>query len=76
MKSLVVGGNGFIGMHLVGERPAVEYQPARSLDVPVSVLGVGRAREDLGWEPRTELGEGLGRVWAWIPSVSESKVES
>ncbi len=61
---------------VVGERPAVEYQPARSLDVPVSVLGVGRAREDLGWEPRTELGEGIGRVWAWIPSVSESKVES
>ncbi len=61
---------------VVGERPAVEYQPARSLDVPVSVLGVGRAREDLGWEPRTELGEGLGRAWAWIQSVSESRVES
>jgi nucleoside-diphosphate-sugar epimerase len=77
VKSLVLGRNGFIECMaaVVGERPAVEYQPACPLDVPVSVLGVGRAREDLGWESRTELGEGIDQAWAWIQSVSESKVE-
>ena len=61
---------------LVGERPAVEYQPARPLDVPVSLLGIRRAREELGWGPRTDLSEGVARTWDWIRSLSESRVRS
>jgi UDP-glucose 4-epimerase len=61
---------------VVGERPAVEYEPGRSLDVPVSVLSIRRAREELGWYPETELGEGIARTWEWICSLSEERVKS
>jgi UDP-glucose 4-epimerase len=61
---------------VVGERPAVEYLPARSLDVPVSVLSIRRARKELDWGPQTELGEGIARTWDWISTLSESRVES
>ena len=61
---------------VVGEHPAVEYLPARPLDVPASVLNVGRAKSALGWEPETGLAEGIERTWAWIQTLSNSKVES
>jgi UDP-glucose 4-epimerase len=60
---------------VVGEQPAVEYLPARALDVPVSVLDIGRARAELGWSPKTELVEGIARTWEWIRTFSESRVE-
>jgi UDP-glucose 4-epimerase len=61
---------------VVGERPTVEYLPARPLDVPVSVLGIRRAREELGWAPETELEEGISRTWDWIRSLSGETVQS
>ena len=51
---------------VVGEEPTVEYLPARSLDVPVSVLDTGRASKELGWKPETGLTEGVGLTWCWI----------
>ncbi|MDP8952438.1 MAG: GDP-mannose 4,6-dehydratase [Actinomycetota bacterium] len=66
--------NGLIACmaEVVGERPPVEYLPPRSLDVPTNVLNIGRAREELGWEPRVELTEGITRTWDWIRSLPES----
>lgn len=61
---------------VVGEEPVVEYLPARPLDVPVSVLDIGRAQAELGWRPGTGLAEGVERTWAWIQTLSNSKVES
>jgi UDP-glucose 4-epimerase len=58
---------------VVGEEPLVEYLPARPLDVPVSVLDIGRARDMLGWWPKTELVEGVARTWGWIRTFSESR---
>ncbi len=55
---------------VVGERPDVEYLPARPLDVPVSVLDVGWARAGLGWEPKTGLAEGVEETWAWIRTLA------
>lgn len=60
---------------VIGEEPVVEYLPARPLDVPVSVLDIRRARAELGWSPKTELAEGIARTWAWIHTLSESRVE-
>ncbi len=56
---------------VTGERPEVEYLPSRPLDVPVSVLDVGKARTGLGWEPETSLREGISRTWAWIRILPE-----
>ncbi len=51
---------------VIGEKPVVEYLPARRLDVPVSVLDIGRASRELGWKPEIGLPEGLGLTWNWI----------
>jgi UDP-glucose 4-epimerase len=56
---------------VVGEWAVVEYLPGRPLDVPVSVLDIGRAESELGWSPRTELAEGIARTWGWILTLPE-----
>lgn len=61
---------------VTGERPVVEYRATRSLDVPVSVLDISRARKELGWEPKTSLEEGVARSWAWICSLYGERVEA
>lgn len=60
---------------VTGEQPRVEYLPSRTMDVPASVLDVNRARENLGWEPRVELSEGIATTWDWVRSLSSSRVE-
>ena len=60
---------------VTGEQPAVEYLPARTLDVPASVLDVGRAKAELGWEPTTQLAEGIARTWDWIHAHHEGRVK-
>ncbi len=60
---------------VVGGRPAAEYLPARALGVPASASDIGRAREELGWSPKTGLAEGIARAWDWICTLSESRVE-
>lgn len=42
-------------------KPQVEYLPARSFDIPVSVLDISRAKADLNWSPRLSFAEGC--VW-------------
>lgn len=51
---------------VTGKQAAIEFMPARSLDVPVNVLDIGRARIELGWNPAIGLREGLTRTKAWI----------
>lgn len=38
-------------------------EPARGFDVARSWLDIGLAKQALGWEPRTELREGIARTW-------------
>lgn len=57
------------------ERPPVEHLPSRPLDVPRNVLDVGRAWRELGWEPKTDLAEGIARTWDWLHTLSKSGVE-
>jgi UDP-glucose 4-epimerase len=59
---------------IVGKQPTVEYLPARALDVPTIVLDISRAREELGWRPKTELAKGMTRTWDWIRALSERAV--
>ena len=41
----------------------IVHEPDRGFDVPRSWLDVGLARQKLGWEPTTELREGIRRTW-------------
>lgn len=52
---------------LLGRALAVEYAPARALDVPANVLDASLARRHLGWTARTPLAEGLRRTHAAMP---------
>ena len=42
----------------------VRYEPARGFDVPVSVLDVTLARDQLGWGPLLSFAEGMSRTLA------------
>lgn len=42
------------------------YRPARSFDVPVSVLANDLAKRELGWQPGVGLREGLVRTIDWM----------
>jgi UDP-glucose 4-epimerase len=49
----------------LGRRVEIEWLPGRPIDVPVSVVSIDRAREALGWTPRTPFEEGLRKTLAW-----------
>lgn len=69
----VGSGNGLSTMELlqrieaiVGHAPPLDRKAARNFDVPELVLDASRIREELGWEPRVSLDEGLKRTWEWM----------
>jgi UDP-glucose 4-epimerase len=51
---------------VTGRKAIVNFKPGRPFDVPRSVLDISRAREELGWEPRVTLVEGLRRTSDWL----------
>ncbi|HEY2336833.1 MAG TPA: NAD-dependent epimerase/dehydratase family protein [Burkholderiales bacterium] len=51
---------------LLGRKPAVDYRPARRVDVPINVLDSSAAARHLGWRARTPLAQGLQRTCDWM----------
>lgn len=56
-----------------GREVARSYLPARTFDVPASVLSIERARAALGWAPAVALPEGIRRTVAWIRSMPDGQ---
>jgi UDP-glucuronate 4-epimerase len=50
---------------LSGRRLAIEYLPAVKGDMRRTNADVGRIRDDVGWQPRTSLRDGLAAMWSW-----------
>jgi UDP-glucuronate 4-epimerase len=50
---------------LVGRKAILETPPAPASEPKVNFADVGRAREKLGYTPRTAVGDGLERMWEW-----------
>lgn len=50
--------------YAVGRKIAVKYKAGRKQDVPVNVLDISRARQELRWQPRVRLQEGVLRMKA------------
>ncbi|WP_261277103.1 NAD-dependent epimerase/dehydratase family protein [Serratia quinivorans] len=44
----------------------VNYKPARSFDIDISVLSNDLARRELDWEPKLSMPEGLKRAADWV----------
>jgi UDP-glucose 4-epimerase len=53
---------------MLDKKIRIQWKPARPSDVPVSVVSVERAKELLGWSPRTPFEEGLRRTASWWKS--------
>lgn len=49
----------------LGVKLAVRRTEGRLIDVPVSVLAIDRARDVLGWRPRTRFEVGIEQTLAW-----------
>ena len=60
---------------VTGLRACIEAQPLPSADPPITYASIEKAGRLLGWEPNTNIGEGLERFWAWyrvevLPSLN------
>ena len=53
----------------LGRKVVCNYQPGRSLDVPISVLDNSLARQELGWGPQVLLEEGIVMTTDWMIKV-------
>lgn len=51
---------------ITGNTLPIVYKPHRSIDVPVSVLDVQRAKMDFAWRAKIGLKEGIAGVWSWL----------
>lgn len=49
-----------------GRTPKIAPQPMPPGDVPLTHADLSRARDELGYAPRTPLEEGLRKTWAWL----------
>lgn len=49
----------------VGREPVLDRRPEQPGDVPVTYADIGRARRDLGYDPRVAVREGIERFVAW-----------
>jgi UDP-glucuronate 4-epimerase len=51
----------------VTDRPVNRnYLPEQPGDVPATRADIGRARDELGYDPNIQLKEGLHRMWTWL----------
>ncbi len=57
----------------LGRPVSCSYRPARSLDVPSSVLCIDRAARHLAWRPLTDFSTGLARTIAWQRKLEEGR---
>lgn len=48
-----------------GKEPQVDWQPMQPGDVPRTFADVSRAKDELGYDPRVHIDEGLQRFVAW-----------
>jgi UDP-glucuronate 4-epimerase len=49
-----------------GARPTVDYGPMQLGDVDATFADITRARDELGWQPRIKLADGLRSVVDWV----------
>jgi UDP-glucose 4-epimerase len=47
----------------------LDYQQSRAIDVRKNILNSAKIKADLGWEPQTDLADGIIRTANWIQST-------
>jgi UDP-glucuronate 4-epimerase len=51
--------------HVTGAPARFERRPIQAGDVPITHADIFRARQDLDYEPKLGLADGLARFWSW-----------
>ncbi|QLO06795.1 NAD-dependent epimerase/dehydratase family protein (plasmid) [Citrobacter freundii] len=51
---------------IIPEPLNVEYKPGRTFDLDISVLCNKLAKQELGWEPKVSMRDGLARAAGWM----------
>jgi UDP-glucose 4-epimerase len=54
---------------IAGTAPRIDYQPARTGDVPHSLADISKARALLGYDPAVSLAEGLQETWDYFAAL-------
>ena len=52
----------------LGKELDIAWKPGRAADVPASVVAIERAKDLMGWQPRTPLDSGLAQAIQWWQS--------
>ncbi|NVD39797.1 NAD-dependent epimerase/dehydratase family protein [Ensifer sp. HO-A22] len=52
--------------NVTGKKIDIVRKDGRLVDIPVSVLDISRARNELGWIPKTEFDAGLRSTFQWL----------
>src|SRR5215212_896129 len=60
-------------IELSGSRSEISYQPLPEDDPKQRCPDITRARETLGWEPRTSASEGLAKTLSWFASQAQGR---
>ena len=50
---------------LLGKQVKIVYEPARSNEEPIINVSIAKVKEELGWEPKVTLEEGLKKTIDW-----------
>ncbi len=50
---------------LVGKKAVLDTPPAPASEPKITFANIDKARELLGYEPKTPINEGLAKLWAW-----------
>jgi len=53
---------------LTAKKIEVKYTKSRNIDVNKVVLNIGKAKRELGWEPKIDISEGLKEHYKWLLS--------
>lgn len=56
---------------LAGHPIHAKYAEWRPGDQPVYISDVRKAKNDLGWQPRVSVAEGVEKLWRWVVANSE-----
>ncbi len=56
---------------IIPEPLNVEYKPGRTFDLDISVLCNKLAQQELGWEPKVSMRDGLARAAGWMKETLE-----
>jgi len=50
----------------IGQRAVLDFQPAQPGDVPCTLADIGKAKDLLGYQPRTQFADGVAQFARWL----------